>query len=186
MTDIFQPFTDRLSRDIRNELSSACAACLRQGEIGPAQRTAEPYLAAGLAECYIAYINDRLHRYRQAVAMAAGGSTDPIHQALILWNLGLFFEVHEILEEAWLRSEGREKLVLQALIRAAGYAIKSEHGYLEQAKSMAAKALPVLEANQDLLTPYCRLEPLLAALRDSTPLPLLVPAGYPAVSSSDC
>ena len=92
MTDIFQPFTDRLSRDIRNELSTACAACLRQGEIEPAQRTAEPYLAAGLAECYTAYINDRLQRYRQAVAMAAGGSTDPIHQALILWNLGLFFE----------------------------------------------------------------------------------------------
>lgn len=184
MTDIFQPFTDRLSRDIRNELSSACVICLRQGEIGPAWLTAEPYLAAGLAECYTAYINDRLQRYRQAVE-AAGRSTDPIHQALILWNLGLFFEVHEILEEAWLKSDGREKLVLQALIRAAGYAIKGEHGYLDQAKRMAAKALPVLEANQDLLAPYCRLEPLLAALRNCTPLPQLMPADIPASPSSD-
>ena len=180
MTAVFQPFEDRLSRDIRNDLSSAYVICLEQGEFGPAQGIAEHYLAKGLAECYIIYINDRLQRYRQALAITtANRPANPFHQGLVLWNLGLFFEVHEVLEGAWLHADGAEKLVLQALIRAAGCAIKREYGYLDQARRMAAKALPVLEANQDLLNRYCQPEPLLVALRNFTPMPPLPLVNFP-------
>ena len=68
-----------------------------------------------------------------------------------LWDLGLHFEVHEILEHAWHRAQGEEKLLLQAMIRAAGVYIKGDYGYFEAAAKLAARALPVLEAHKQRL-----------------------------------
>lgn len=39
-----------------------------------------------------------------------------LEEALALWREGRYFEVHEVLEAAWLRAEGEEKRFLQGLI----------------------------------------------------------------------
>ncbi len=82
---------------------------------------------------------------QQALEIIRGGITDPIQQAVVLWNLGLFFEVHEVLEHVWYTAEGKMKATLQALIRAAGVYIKREYGFNDSADRIAAKAIPVLE-----------------------------------------
>jgi len=91
-------------------------------------------------------------------------------KALILWNLGLFFEVHEILEQAWHGARGAEKEILQALIRAAGFYIKGEYGYFEAGAKMAARAVAALEKNRQDCAGF-ELNTLLESLRKLDPIP---------------
>ncbi|MDH3329642.1 MAG: DUF309 domain-containing protein, partial [Desulfobulbaceae bacterium] len=96
------------------------------------------------------------------------GPNDIFWQALVLWDQKLFFEVHEVLEHAWLKAGGEEKLVLQAMIRAAGVYIKLEYGYRESARKIANRALPILEEHKEFLAAYFEPEKLLRCLRDLT------------------
>lgn len=78
----------------------------------------------------------------------------------------IFFEAHELLEQAWRAASGDEKRILQALIRAASVYIKLEYGYDGAARKMAGRALPVLEGHTTFLARYFQPEKLLRALRD--------------------
>ena len=170
----FDPFRDRLSRDIRNDLSESLLTCLEQQRLTAAQEVAARYLAENPEGCYVAYIHHRLEGYARFLAQVAEGPSDVVWQGLVLWDLGLFFEVHEILEQAWLAASGTEKAFLQALIRAAGVYIKREYGFWEGAEKMAAKAVPVLMANTQRLAVYTDPERLLVALRSGAGKPPLL------------
>jgi len=162
----FNPFEDRLSRDIRNDLSAGLAKAIETGNSDLLTATLAGYRQQPLADYYHDYLKDRSNRYHQALLLIGEGITDPIHRGLVLWNLGLFFEVHEVLEHAWYSAQGRMKLTLQALIRSAGVYIKREYGFNESADRIAAKALPVLEANRDILQGYFNTEELTFALHN--------------------
>lgn len=170
----FDPFRDRLSRDIRNALSASLPDCLQLGSLEPAHQIAERYLATQPGPELTTYINDRLARYGQFLPQVPSGPQDVLWQGLALWDLGLFFEVHEILEHAWLQAQGPEKDLLQAMIRAAGFYIKREFGFSEGAHKLAAKALPVLEAHRERLARYCNPDRLLLALREEHEQPPLL------------
>lgn len=163
----FEPFQDRLSRDIRNDLSSAMTESFQKGHMDEIEKVAATYLKQNLAEPYRNYINDRLVRYRKALDMilTSDDGKDHFYQGLALWDCGLHFEVHEVLEHAWYHAVGEEKFVLQALIRAAGVYIKREFGYTAPAKKLAAKAIAVLEETR-LLRSYCDIRVLVDALKD--------------------
>jgi hypothetical protein len=150
----FKPFTDRLSRDIRNDLSKSFVTVLQENSMDSAQKIAEQYLTDNLSPCYIKYIESRLKRYNRCLVKIAHGNKDPLRQSLVLWDEHLFFEVHEVLEHAWMHAEGGEKLFLQAMIRAAGVYIKIDAGYDEPASRIAAKALPILKGNYQRLARY--------------------------------
>jgi hypothetical protein len=175
---IFNPFEDRLSRDIRNELSEGLAEAVETGNDDRLAKIVEKYRQQMLPECYRAYLEDRCRRYEKALATIRPGIADPIHRGLILWNLGLFFEVHEVLEHAWYSAEGNLKLTMQALIRAAGVYIKREYGYHDSASRIAAKAIPVLKENRLLLAAYFDPDKLIDALVDAT-------ISAPALTSDD-
>ena len=161
----FNPFEDRLSRDLRNELSEGLAVAVETGNAEMLSATVAKYRQQPLAECYQTYLEDRYSRYEKALtAISSQGITDPIRRGVILWDLGLFFEVHEVLEHAWYNAEGAMKPTLQALIRAAGVYIKREHGYYDSAARIAEKALPVLEENRELLAKYFQPERLISVL----------------------
>ena len=177
-TQGFQPFEDRLSRDIRNELSEGLAVAIETGKRDTLEAAKDKYQQQPLAEHYRTYLEDRCRRYDQALAaIAADSVTDPIHRGCILWNLGLFFEVHEVLEHAWYSAAGPMKLTLQALVRSAGVYIKREYGYFDSAGRIAEKAVGVLAENRALLTEYFDPQVLIAALpHGDVPAPLLLPA----------
>ncbi|MBU1565603.1 MAG: DUF309 domain-containing protein [Proteobacteria bacterium] len=171
----FNPFEDRLSRDIRNEMSGGLAVAVETGDGEKLEVTMVKYRQQPLAECYRTYLEDRCRRYEKALTAISTGITDPIHRGLILWDLGLFFEVHEVLEHAWYTAQGAMKLTLQALIRAAGVYIKREYGYYDSAARIAEKAVPVLEENRELLAKYFQPEKLISVLAASeVPAPQLL------------
>lgn len=163
---MFQPFTDRLSRDIRNDLSSSLVTVLEQNSISPAVTVGNSYLHTNPHPVYCAYIENRLKRYSHALEVIRCGDAEPLYQALVLWDEELFFEVHEILEHAWMGAEGEEKLFLQAMIRAAGVYIKLEAGYPIPAAKIAAKAIPVLQKNSERLAKYTNPAKLIDALQN--------------------
>lgn len=184
MTDtLFNPFEDRLSRDIRNNLSEGLAEAVETGSTEKLVQTVAYYRQQHLADYYHAYLEDRYARYTQALEKIQGNDIsdiihgpihDPIQQGVILWNLGLFFEVHEVLEHAWYSAEGDMKVTLQALIRAAGVYIKQEYGFNDAAERIAAKAIPVLRENGNILDNYFETEKLISALKNPTDAPPLL------------
>jgi hypothetical protein len=119
----FNPFEDRLSRDIRNDLSETIFEVLDSGSLAAAEHAASGYRRQDLERIYAEYIEQRLERYGRALATLPNGAS-LIKQAAVLWD---------------------NKRLLQALIRAAGVYINLELGYTRRAAKIAGKALPVLK-----------------------------------------
>lgn len=160
----FNPFEDRFSRDIRNALSSALADAIETGDHSNLKTVIEDFDNSDLAPQYRTYFDKRCRHYKKALESMETELT-PIEQAMILWNEGLYFEVHEVLEHVWYHAQGNEKLTLQALIRAAGVYVKKEYGYTGAALKIAGKSWPVLKDNEPLLKRYFNPEPLIYALQ---------------------
>lgn len=162
----FDPYRDRLSRDIRNQLSASIMACMRAHDVAPAQVVADRFLAQHPGPEQVAYMEKRLAGYAAFLRKIENGPEDVLWWGMVLWDLDLFFEVHEVVEDAWHHSKGQEKLLLQAMIRAAGVYIKRPYGFDEAVGKLAAKALPVLENARERLSAYTNPEKLYAAMRD--------------------
>ena len=109
MTQVFNPFTDRLSRDIRNELSESLPEAIAMGSLEPVFAVADHFLAGSIPEPHQHYISSRLEKYETAFARLPADTDDYLAIAVILWDLDLFFEVHEISGAAMDKSAGRQK-----------------------------------------------------------------------------
>lgn len=162
-TPRFNPFEDRLSRDIRNDLSESIIEVLAERSLLPAEKVALAYRRQNLAACYSDYIDQRLDRYGRALEIISAES-GLLLRAAVLWDLKLFFEVHEILEPGWIKAKGDEKRLLQALIRSAGVYINLELGYRQRARKIADKAVPVLKELGAVLEGIIAADNLIAAL----------------------
>lgn len=184
-TPVFDPFTDRASRDVRNGLSRAFGQALAAGDLTPVEELGAALLAGDLGPGHRDYVVRRLERYRRAFTPIRDAAGDPVRQGLILWDLQLFFEVHEVLEHAWHRAEGGRRRLLQALIRAAGVYIKLEFGQARQAAGLAEKACAGLEKNRDALQAHFDPEELIAALRSLNPTPPTLLSGSPPAGRTD-
>jgi hypothetical protein len=178
----FDPFCDRLSRDIRNSLSVAFARSLEKRQPSQYRAVADKWLAAKPADPYGDYIRDRLRRYQQVFAQIEENHLgDVLMQALVIWNMGLFFEFHEHIENIWHQSTGDQHRALQGLIQAAGVYIHLEYGRLQAAAGLAAKAQGLLRSSAHCLTTITNLENLLDKLSKLDPVapPLINPALKP-------
>jgi hypothetical protein len=117
-----------------------------------------------------------------AVLDAAEGPHDPatwsglLDRAARLADGGLFFEVHELLESAWLRAEGPARTALQALIQVAVACHHAEHDNRAGAISLLTEGLANL-AEADAALPLRTeawahaLGRVLGALRAGEPAP---------------
>jgi len=167
----FNPFEDRLSRDIRNDLSESIVDVLAKRSLAEAETVAASYLQDEPAGPYKDYIQTRLERYARALDQIQP-ETSLLHRAAILWNLNLLFEVHEILEPPWMVASGNRKLILQALIRAVGVYINLELDYRDRAAKIAAKALPVLTELQSEVSDEIGIDELISGIEQlSSPVP---------------
>ena len=169
----FNPLNDRIARDIRNEMARIFVKHLdRQIDLIPVNKLAAQLLAKNPSRLYSNYIKDRQHRYLAATKIITDQNiTDDFYRALVLWDNELFFEVHEILESLWIDSSGTAKLILQAMIRAAGYYIHLGTGNLTGAKKMAARAYDVLTKYQEEIPPFPGLTNLLKCLNQLKTIP---------------
>jgi len=169
--DDFDPFNDRLSRDIRNTLSEAFVDSLVQMEPSGYQAAAEKWLAGKPAAGYINYIQDRLHRYDRVLEqISATRLDDALLQSLVIWNNGLFFEFHDHLERIWQQTTGDEHQALKGLIKAAGVYIHMEHNRQQAAKSLSIKSLNLIRRYSHCLAFITNLDVLIKKLENLDPV----------------
>lgn len=170
----FDPFESRSCRQVRNGLSESLMTSIQLGRIDPSQTVAEQLRPDHAEPVIEQYMDDRITRY-QSVIDQIRSATLPVDDtyavALLLWDQGLFFEVHEWVEAKWLQSSGPGKLVLQALIRAAGAYVHLEAGSPEKAKKIAAKALLPLIQYKSLVPGFFNVDVLIASLEPMNPVP---------------
>jgi hypothetical protein len=143
-------------------------------DIGPSMTAARKYVSEDVEPFIIRYVDNRLTRYQTIITQIRSAHI-PIHDtfmiALLLWDQELFFEVHEWLERKWLDSKGAEKMVCQALIRAAGTYVHLEHGKYGAARKMASKAVAGLTRHRALVPLCLNVEVLIDKLNALDPAP---------------
>ncbi len=138
----FDPFSSRLARDIRNSLSKSFIRALAEKDASIFQQSASAFRKQHLDPVYDRYIAARLRKYEKAYAIIdENKQREVLQQAATLWDLELYFEMHEILEPEWQKAEGDIRRALQGLIRAAGMKILIENNRDNGAAGMGAKAL---------------------------------------------
>ena len=173
----FDPRNDRLARDIRNQMARAFVKCLDpEADLGPVNKLTDRLLTGHPENIYTDYVRDRQQRYLAAKLTITGQKiNDNFYRALVLWDKELFFETHEVLESLWINSSGTHRLILQALIRAAGYYIHLGTGNQSGAEKMAVQAWEVLNKYHREVPPFPGLDNLLACLArlESVPPKLL-------------
>ena len=162
----FDPFNNRLARDIRNELSKSFHEALIKRDLFLCKERAAGYLEQGLEQVYQEYIRTRLEKYDKALAAVEHGQVDnELKQAEILWEFELYFEMHELLEVIWKNALGNERKALQGLIQAAGMKIHAENGNFKAAASMGRKAQTALQLYGKALNCFHKLESILIEIR---------------------
>ena len=167
----FDPFNDRLSRDIRNTFSEAFIDALAQMAPSGYQAVAEKWLAEKLAAGYVNYIQDRLHHYDLVLEkIITTRLDDALLQSLALWNKGLFFEFHDHLERIWQQTTGDERQALKGLIKAAGMYIHMEHNRQQAAKSLSIKSLNLIRQYSHCLTFITNIDVLIQRLEMLAPV----------------
>lgn len=170
--DKFDPFNNRLSRDIRNTLSEAFMAALSRMEPSAYRDEAEIWLAKNPSEIYVEYIQDRLQRYDRVFDQIKANHLDePLLQSLVIWNNGLFFEFHDHLEGIWKQATGDERQALKGLIKAAGVYIHHEFNHQQAIKSLSPKSYDLIRQYANSLTFINNLDALLQKLRVLDPDP---------------
>lgn len=168
----FDPFRDRLSRDIRNSLSEAFVTSLRKKDRLIYQQLYDDWMSKDLASIYVAYIRDRGRRYEYVFDQVQRYHlNDELLRVLIIWNCGLFFEVHDQLEHIWHQSSGDRHEALKGLIKAAGVYIHLEYHHLEAAQRLARKSSGSIRKYSHCLTFITNLNVLLEKLDNLDPLP---------------
>jgi len=168
----FDPFSDRTARDIRNTLSEAFVASLTAMDPAEYLAAARRWRENKLSSLYADYIDDRLRRYGRVFrAMREEGIDDPLQQALVIWNQGLFFEFHDQLETIWQAAAGDQRQALKGLIKAAGVYIHLEQHHRQAAESLAMKSYQLLRKYPHCLTFIANYEALLEKLKSGDPAP---------------
>lgn len=175
----FDPFNNRLCRDIRNTLSEAFVAALERMEPSAYRDEAGGWFAQNPPAILAEYIQGRLRHYDRVFEQIKAGTVDePVLQSLVLWNNGLFFEFHEHLEGIWQQATGDARQALKGLIKAAGVYIHLEFNHRQAAASLAGKSYSLIRQYSHCLAFIENLDALLQALKtlDSNPPRLENPA----------
>jgi len=168
----FDPFNNRLARDIRNTLAESYVDALLQSDESVYRRAADQWFAKNLNDEAAGYIQDRIKRYdRIFKQIKENRIQDAKLQALVIWNHGLFFEVHEHLERIWQQAAGDEYQALKGLIQAAGVYVHLKYGHWAAAEKLAVKSADRLRKYADCLTFIANLDLLLAKLKILDPDP---------------
>ena len=164
----FDPFNNRLARDIRNILSKSFLESLREKDASIFHKKAAEYLKQDLEQVYQVYVKTRLVKFDDVfVVIEHGQIHDGLKQAGILWEHGLFYEMHELLERYWKDSSGSKRKALQGLIRAAGMKIHMESGNTKAAITMGLKARDDLQLYGKTLKGFDKLESISADIADT-------------------
>ncbi len=137
----FDPYSQRLARDIRNTMGHWFVHGLMDGDPDPAGLALARLEMKSLPQSHRQWVEGQMDIYRRfAENNPAAAQASPLDLGLDLWRWGLFFEAHEALERAWQSAEGDRRLAFKALVQAVGSCIHARRGAFGPAASLAAKA----------------------------------------------
>jgi uncharacterized protein len=180
----FDPFNDRRARDIRNSLSSALVLDLAVEKGTAVEKVAGDWKLQDLRPSERRYIRHTLERYQQvATQIKSAHIVDPKHQALVLWNAGLFFELHELLETIWRVAQGEARMGLKGLIQAAGVYVHQLRGNAAAAQGLARRAKRNLLAGRNQLAFATDLDRLIQCLDYPSQPPPRLTSVHPQVAN---
>ena len=166
----FDPFTHRLSRDVRNTLSTALAQSFSDEDSKIFETAAADWLNRLSHDSCRRYVGERLRRYREAFdAVSRLPSDRLLQQIAILWNLALYFEVNEVAEEEFHAASGSYRKFLQGIIFAAGVFVQQEAGRHEAARPLSQRAIGILTQHRSRLSFLKNQEAFLDGLRQDPP-----------------
>lgn len=176
--DRFDPFCDRRCRDIRNHLCISFVEGLERMNPLVFKKEIEKWRAKDLSAVHMEYIDDRERLYFQVFDRIRKNSIDDaITRALICWNEGLFFEVHQILEDLWDTAIGERREAIKGLIQAAGVYVHLEAGRGEAARKLGRRAAERLNRLRHCFPFLSNLDELLERLEMADPNPpTLIPS----------
>lgn len=151
----FDPFENRLSRDIRNTLGH-CFVKAIQAKDQSLFHTESSQYQSGKTQAHIkTYINNRTTLLKKVFDQMTACNLQPDNDffliACILWNFELFFEFHEWLEIKWTAARGNYKKALQAMILAAIAYEQVAYDRKFSAKKVALKAIGLFNQYKDLI-----------------------------------
>ncbi len=162
----FDPFADRLARDIRNSLSTAMVAALQHGNRSDFADRCRRWLRRDLPLPHRRYIEQRSLAFEALFEqLRTARSDDPLLLAVRLWNAGLFFEVHEVVEKCWQNASGKRRTALKGLVQAAGSYVHREAGHMRAAQRLAEKAAAHLDAAHGALGEIANITELVSCLQ---------------------
>lgn len=176
MIESFNPFSDRLSRDIRNSLSTAFVRSVAAMDPSEVIECVRRRLQDDLAPAHLAYIEDRSLRYGDVFAsFRSHGVHAPLQQSVYIWNDRLFFEFHEHIEGLWRKATDTDRRRgLQGLILAAGVYEHLAYRRTTSAERLAEKAADLLNRYGNAIRFCENAEALIAALQKVDPDPPLL------------
>jgi hypothetical protein len=168
----FDPWTNRLARDVRNTLSESFLMALSQMEPSAYRDEADIWQTKNPSEIYLEYIQDRFQRDDRVIEQIKANHLDePLLQSLVIWNNGLFFEFHDHLEEIWMQATGDERQALKGMIKAAGVYVHHEYNHQPAVKSLSAKSYDLIRRYSHKLTFIKNLDVLAQKLKTLDPDP---------------
>lgn len=175
MTKFFDPFRDRTARDIRNSLTSAFISEITGKHPGAVCEITQFWLCRTQKPVYLEYIEKMRARYAQALKMIHGTEcADMRLQAVLLWNSGLFFEMHELLEMLFTKTTGLDRIALKGLIQAAGVYVHANRGNQKASQGLALRARDHLLAGRERLRFITNLDQLIENLKNPGQPPIML------------
>lgn len=144
----FNPFENRKSRDVRNDLGHALKDSVLLRSMEPFESAESSILKDFPLKCEAAHIDKYIKNRKKKLCNVLDrlNSSDLPYDSfsnvcIVLWEEELYFEFHEWIEEKWLTKEGDERKALQALIQAAVVFEHLEYERIPQAQKVAKKAV---------------------------------------------
>jgi len=170
----FDPFENRLCRDVRNHLGHCLVQAITNRETSRFDHEADAYLSNAPQDHIKAYITHRSQSLKKVLARMERLKVEPrdfFCIAMILWNLELFFEFHEWLEQKWLTATGDDRKALQALVLSAVVYEQMTYGRTGPAKKTAVRALSLLNQYGHLISDRLDTQQLIPPLTVLDPVP---------------
>jgi hypothetical protein len=161
----FDPFRSRRARDVRNRLSESLVRTLDERNPELFREAAREVREPDSTPAEMDYVRERLRSYERALQkIRERGLDDPLQQAAVLWDEGLYFEFHERLEGPMRQAAEAERAAYKGLIKAAAAYVHLQYGHDRAARRLAAKAAKALSARHELLQGRVKVDALLEAL----------------------
>lgn len=161
---IFDPFESRLCRDVRNQLGHAMIRAIETGKKDRFTAAVQKWYQKTNQTAVLSYIQDREKSFDRLFKRLEPSGFNGQDMLPLMWQNRLYFECHEYVEKRWLKSSGKYKKGLQALIFSLAALEHRDYGRTDPACRLAEKAVLMIREFDASLPPWADAESIIDQL----------------------